>query len=495
MPNGQNNAVNRPQFLDEFEELVTLPEDIVNDEDFDTEEHQRDANMATSKYCSEDEGEIIKSTRKFGVELEVNLGTSGQAKLAPLLAKEFGLVHDGSVNNGIEVVSPILQGSKGEEQIVATCKALKKVGADADESTGMHVHLDAPDFFCKPQVRVLTLRQALKVCGDKAYTGYNFTIIHQNTLKELKPYYRGELYSQLTSFGEIDVFHWSAWDNFTQSSGAMSYLKVYFSGSIKATKENFFMAIAAGARGLKLEVNNEIDTDTKLKEYTGAPVLTGNWGAFAVVDPEYSKDDIVLAVKRSSVKNVQNAVERLKRLAAVYTVFDDVIASTLPLERRENDYTRRLNLQLSLTDINNVQTLLDFFILWTKTFSLSAFRQSLNEARHESRYHGINFHSLLKHGTVEIRYHSGTIEANKVLYWTALHQRIVDLTSELDNQRFSIERLEKANMVVNIEQKANLFFKKLGLNAATEKYFRARIKEFGAEDENLVASLLEDDTE
>lgn len=293
----------------------------------------------------------------------------------------------------------------------------------------------------------------------------------------------------------LDAFHWSAWDDFANASGSMSYLKIFFSGAICEMKENFFMAVAHGARGLKLAVDHELDTDTKLKAYKGEPVLTGNWGGFCVLDPEYSRDEIVLAVKKASVKNCESAVERLKRVAAFYTVFDDVIAATLPLERRENDYTRRVNLQLSLTDISNVQSLLNFFILWTKTFSLSAFRQSINEARHESRYHGINFHALLKHGTIEIRYHSGTIEATKILHWTALHQRILDLSADLDNARFNLDRLEKANMVVNIEQKANLFFKKLGLEAATERYFRARIKEFGEEDEGLVNSLLEDDTQ
>lgn len=141
MPNEQETPVlGEPNFI-EMERLEDAELEL-NNEEFNGEEHEREANFDTSKFCSKAAGELIKSTRRFGVELEVNLGTAGQQKLSPLLAKEFGLVHDGSVNNGIEVVSPILQGSKGEEQVVATCKALKKVGAQADESTGFHVHLD-----------------------------------------------------------------------------------------------------------------------------------------------------------------------------------------------------------------------------------------------------------------------------------------------------------------------------------------------------------------
>lgn len=60
-------------------------------------------------------------------------------------ASHWKTVPDGSVRNGFEVVSPILEGEAGLEQLRVTA-ALDDAGATADRSCGLHVHIDAHGF-------------------------------------------------------------------------------------------------------------------------------------------------------------------------------------------------------------------------------------------------------------------------------------------------------------------------------------------------------------
>jgi len=105
----------------------------------------------------------VFTDRTFGVEMEVIFAGSRQ-DLADAINAEFSnrgieasaydagythvsntnniwkIVRDGSVHSGWEVVSPILHGESGFEQVRAVCFALNEIGCTVNRSTGMHVH-------------------------------------------------------------------------------------------------------------------------------------------------------------------------------------------------------------------------------------------------------------------------------------------------------------------------------------------------------------------
>jgi hypothetical protein len=100
-------------------------------------------------------------TRTFGVEIEA-YGVTRAALLAELRAQgleaqdetynhatrpHWKIVSDGSVNgaNGFELVSPVLRGYEGLEDLARACRALKICGAQVNNSCGLHVHLGARD--------------------------------------------------------------------------------------------------------------------------------------------------------------------------------------------------------------------------------------------------------------------------------------------------------------------------------------------------------------
>lgn len=95
--------------------------------------------------------------RKFGIELEI-VGITQDAALRALKAVRikvrsetynhatrnyWKIVPDGSVNNGFEVVSPILEGEAGIEEAEIVARALEDAGAYANRTCGFHVHFEA----------------------------------------------------------------------------------------------------------------------------------------------------------------------------------------------------------------------------------------------------------------------------------------------------------------------------------------------------------------
>lgn len=103
--------------------------------------------------------------RKFGIELEMynidsqRLATALQVENIDFANEAYNhttrthwkAVRDGSINgiNPVEVVSPILQGRSGIEQVKKVCKVLNELDAKVNTSCGFHVHFDANDFTIK----------------------------------------------------------------------------------------------------------------------------------------------------------------------------------------------------------------------------------------------------------------------------------------------------------------------------------------------------------
>lgn len=101
----------------------------------------------------------LTNNRSFGIEIECKGITMDQAMEAiraqGILISFEGYTHrtmshwkivtDASVSNGFEVVSPVLSGQAGLEQVATVAKALSRAGAKVQKDCGLHVHVDARD--------------------------------------------------------------------------------------------------------------------------------------------------------------------------------------------------------------------------------------------------------------------------------------------------------------------------------------------------------------
>lgn len=97
------------------------------------------------------------TNRTYGIEIEA-FGMSMQVAAEAITAagvacrvetyghsapRQWKIVTDGSVPHGFEVVSPILSGEEGFEEIRKVCRALNDAGGRVDRRCGYHVHVGA----------------------------------------------------------------------------------------------------------------------------------------------------------------------------------------------------------------------------------------------------------------------------------------------------------------------------------------------------------------
>lgn len=115
---------------------------------------------------------LINPTRSFGIEIEVVDVKGGTHQVADALnaagicARATDYTHEapkgfwrvttdaslecsccGYDTHTAEVVSPILKGMDGYYQLVRVLQVLKAIGANTNHSTGIHVHVGAPEFW------------------------------------------------------------------------------------------------------------------------------------------------------------------------------------------------------------------------------------------------------------------------------------------------------------------------------------------------------------
>lgn len=117
----------------------------------------------------------------------------------------------------------------------------------------------------------------------------------------------------------------------------------------------------------------------------------------------------------------EDRTQWLRNMFYFYTKFSDVMEGIVSDSRKMgNMYCIPLGNSYELSDIASCDTMDDVVRVWYKGNSASGHYDN-------SRYHNVNLHSYWdRHGTVEIRSHGGTIDANKILLWVKLHQHIAD---------------------------------------------------------------------
>ena len=165
-----------------------------------------------------------------------------------------------------------------------------------------------------------------------------------------------------------------------------------------------------------------------------------------------------------------------KILFMFYGVFEDVIQSFLHSARRNNRYCRPLSVY-SIEKIMTAENLPELEKIWYEVTTEEEVDEC-KQQRHESRYKGINFHTLLTENHLEVRYHSGTVNPIKVLEWVNLHATIMD---KIARDEILFEDLEEVVEMRGIVQKIAHFFKLLDLPESSKKYFMNRYSKFKTE--------------
>jgi hypothetical protein len=98
----------------------------------------------------------------------------------------------------------------------------------------------------------------------------------------------------------------------------------------------------------------------------------------------------------------------------------DIIYKMMPISRRDGRWAKRI--PMSRESILNICDDYDFVDSWYSAWGVEPSYEKYNH----SRYCGMNMHSRIINGSIEFRYHSGTINRNKIINWITICQAIVD---------------------------------------------------------------------
>jgi len=123
----------------------------------------------------------------------------------------------------------------------------------------------------------------------------------------------------------------------------------------------------------------------------------------------------------------------LTNLLRTYAKLERYVIGTLPASRRRNTYCKRLS-SAEMKDVmakylNKQQFIRKFYGTGWSDDSPTQHEQIrgiVSSHYDHRRYYGVNIHTYFYRRTVEIRYHNGTSDYNKIVHWIKLHTAIVD---------------------------------------------------------------------
>lgn len=367
----------------------------------DNEDWEEDETNSSRSLQSKKLGNIIKSTRRIGIELETNyIHPNSEELLSEYISDEWNFHGDGSLRisknacGTVEIVSPVMAGVKAENEILLLSKKAQEAGFFVNTSCGFHLHLEAKEFRRQKKedklehIEGLPAHYVIYHCVGGIYDGHR-----SRTIEELPK------------------------------------------------KEN------------------------------GEP---------------WKYKIITLEQPNSFIVNRGKSFYALRDLWFVYLAFDDVFRGMQPMSRRNNRFCIATSTIYSIEQIRELEDFSQLERLWYKIDKRKKLDSQFRDAEDRkscnkdgTRYSGFNLEPLLSRrgtGTVEIRYHSPTLNSEKILRWINIHQTIMDkvATGEWDENLVNAILASETHLL----RKARLMCSAFGISNETKNYIIERLHKF-----------------
>lgn len=399
---------------------------------------------------------MITSKRTFGVELEMGQLPDQnesilQAKFTKLnnKAQELGwdIGNDISIKKlsmPVEARSPILCGREGEKNFREFTDYVQKLGYQVNETCGTHIHLGGSDFVNRTHLKEVSLEEYVANLHEQGYNaGLAFDVdayktIVDNTIEEYIP----EVIIQANNNHHLEL-------------------------SIPISNNRISKMVCAdmviGELGMRVKIIIKASKLRKIlgEEYSHATITLG-------------KDIDIEEVIFMSRPIKENYV-KLKRLFMFYTVFDSVLFRMLAKTRQINNrFCKPLSVSYPFDSIQRVSSMGEIEKLWYGSSKIEELVAMKQEAKHESRRHSVNLHSLLGGiGTIEVRMHHGSLDSEELVKWIELHQYIID---QISAENIDVESVKAAASVQDLETKILLMVQSIGIPKHLELYIMEQIK-------------------
>jgi hypothetical protein len=176
-------------------------------------------------------------------------------------------------------------------------------------------------------------------------------------------------------------------------------------------------------------------------------------------------------------QDIRNNEKLLRRLFLTYGAIEDVIYAMLPESRRTNTYCKKLD---SVVDENELSGMInkvnskEHHMVQKKWYGGDYDPNYQSHDKYDSsRYHGLNVHSLLAQGHVEMRYHHGTISADAIRKWIKFHLEVINW---ITSTNFSSKALRMIHKTKSMDLKKGIMFHRMKLSEDTRRYVKDCIK-------------------
>jgi hypothetical protein len=130
-------------------------------------------------------------------------------------------------------------------------------------------------------------------------------------------------------------------------------------------------------------------------------------------------------------RDIQSDCKTLDKLFRTYYLVEPILLSILPKSRYDNTYCHVLSDQFTLDSFTGFKNIEDMEKRWYNTIDTGNHKSNKYDS---SRYHGFNMHSIFYRGSLEIRYHSGTINPNKIINWIYINLKVMEWALKHFNQ-------------------------------------------------------------
>lgn len=178
-------------------------------------------------------------------------------------------------------------------------------------------------------------------------------------------------------------------------------------------------------------------------------------------------------------RDIKNKPTKIANLAKTYLAIEDMIFSILPPSRWDNHYCRGITHDFLIQNvINKPIKNEDLTKKWYNRDKRITMQEiETGKGRHD-RYHGLNISAMFSNrGTLELRYHSGTTSASKILNWIALNLRLFNYAI----RDYKEEEMKALFDMETGQEKFELFCKVFKLSPELKEYMRLRASLFNPE--------------
>lgn len=454
--------------------------DDYNDSDNDSgEDSYREVNIKTDIFLSTPTPEsIVLSKRIFSSEIEC-IDKEDNTSVFADINNAIGITEDGSLNSGgVEIVTPRLSGITGENLIKDISSRLQKLHFTVDNSCGMHIHIDIPEITNKVKEEKKTIleselspyRYSTSIPPENSKLVNGIYRNNENEIPETRSHFTKSDISSLNYFNIVEVT--------AKNLNQLQLLKNRASELLKSNIEVINNEKASKIISFIKKASSEI---AKCCEYYPAmlktPITIGGYPFFKYDDREiysnYLRDR-----KHQSTGTLYN---QLKNIMLFYLNFENTILSFIPQSRSQNRFCIPLSQIFHRKEILDCENLEAVEQLWYRDSDTLSRESRKKEKYDHTRYAGVNFHSLLSNGHIEIRFHSGTIDSDKILHWIALHTAIIDycMTTPLLNNLIKEKTLKRET-----DKMFELLQKDKRLKPETIEYLFVRQKKFLSDNED-----------